>query len=1449
MLPGLLTQARILTRVFLGRFFDADAPGGTERRKAALFYLVALLAVPGALAPLLMQGNAPLDQAGWGWSMIARYRGVDVLRVLARGDKTLYLGFAMLASGLVSALCWNNLMPDRREAFILGVLPVRPAVVVAGRLAALVVYVGAITAAIHLLASFSFGYFLAAGSTVGLMLRGVAAHFLAASSASLFVFFGVASAQGLLLTMAGPRLFARLSPLLQAILAGLVILGFVTLPLIGGSVVDTLAGSGPHVRSWVLDTPPVWFLGLYERILGTSDATLLHLARAATLALAGSALATLVTYPLASRRLLTAALGGASADVRVGRLDGIGRWITAAISRRPEVRAVSQFFLTTLARAGQQRLTLAIAVGAGIAWGLPAWGRVVTGPAPSLPRADLLSLPLTLLLLVLVGFRVAALLPASADAAWIFDGSAPSAVAIRSAMTRVMLAVGVVPVAASSAAIYWRWWGPPAALAHAGFTLAIGALVIEALLWRTTEVPCTRPWRPERVNLRARWPLYLFVLLFFSGGLPLIESLLLVRPVGATITCGSLLALAGLVRGANRRRKPAEEIDTVALLAEALRAPGSILPPRQMPSRTAPRAIPATLAERHLRLFEHFRHVRQTERWYDGVLSSPRALGHDLWLAVRRLRRAPGFALFSVATLALGIGAATAAWSIVYALLWAPPPVRDARHLVSIVTEHGAFSGPDLQDFGQQQTAFASLAVTAPVQLRLVGGSIGEVVPGEAVNGAYFGTFGVAPEAGRAIQPADDRPGAPAVALISDSFWRLRLGADPSVLGRTVRIDGAPFEIVGVAPRAFRGWDFRNIERTPVLWIPLSARPGGDETTNADRGLPQFVVKGRLKPGWTIATASAQVAAIGRRLEAVFPSAQTDSSGPASRLGRRWRLEPIRTSARTPLSVAGAALVGAVALVLLIVCSNLANLSLVRGSSRGHDLAVRRALGAPRGRLVREVLFEGALLSIAGGGAALAVARTLMVELAGTVTVGPTRLAFLEPAFGVVAAATAAAVALGFGVFGLWPAVQITRTPARDALSASQVSTPARRSVHRTLVAWQVAGSVALLLVATACLRGIVAYRGHDSGIDVDRLAIATMSFDQNHRDKSQALITVQRILNFARQQPDIQAAAALHSLPFGIGMGQMWYLTPADQAPPSDGTSRVPVQLVAATPGVFDTLGVRILRGRPFDAHDGAGTASVIVISETYARRVFGTEDVIGRAATLWSAVASGGRRTWRPEPVTVIGIATDTDVAGLGNRNGGVIYAPLVQRYQSSIALVVRASGDPGPALVTLRQTIRRAAPDLAIDHAQTAAAMLTPQPALDALAAGSGLLGVFALGLAMTGLYGVLSLVVSSRTRELGVRSTLGADASQLMRLVFADGLRPVGVGLAAGLGAGVLARLALPALFPAAFPVSIDAIDPFAFALIPPALLVAGCLACYAPARRASRVDPSTALRQL
>ena len=816
-----------------------------------------------------------------------------------------------------------------------------------------------------------------------------------------------------------------------------------------------------------------------------------------------------------------------------------------------------------------------------------------------------------------------------------------------------------------------------------------------------------------------------------------------------------------------------------------------------------------------------------------------------LRLAFVRLISTPLFTIFSVISLAAGVAVTTAVYSVVDTLILSDSGVRDPARAAVVVTsveeraQRGSVSDPDFEDLRRRQTAFRTMTAAAVIQPAVAATGNAEITNVEAVDSAYFGTVGVGAALGRVLLPADDAARS-RVAVLSDEFWRSRLAADPNVIGREIRLNGQAFEVIGVAPARYRGI-FGALFATR-LWIPLSTEAvvlGPKQTALPARERQRLLVIGRLAEDRTIADASAELRVIGADLDREYPARSLGLAPPSQ---RRWSAKSIAgiSIEDTALRRFGMLIVWLVGLVLLVACTNLANLVLARGTARQGELAVRMALGASRGRLIWEQCVESLILAVAGAAASYlmfqAVSAFMTMDFVLPLPTGGSTALSIRPSINAQAVTVAAvALLLSLAVFGLEPAVQLTRQlDIRSALAATATGIRPRVRRQRMVIRWQVAIAAGFFIVATMFIRETINQARHDSGVDVDRLAVAVLQVDTDTWDETRVRRTIDRVMENGRIA-GIEQIAASTGLPFGVPALQVAITIPEDQ----DAFRRDGTYAVAVTPSGFSTLGVSVVRGRRFDDRDGPSGRPVVILSELASRQLFGQSDAVGRTVIVRRPGAAATQ-------AMVVGVARDTDVRSMyRERRSGLVYLPLAQQFARGITITARSTGAGAAAVPALREAIRRADPDLPVATIGSGWSILAgPFVLIQSLGRGALYLGGLTLLLSMVGLFGVQSHVVSHRTREIGVRMSVGATATQIKLMVLKDGYRPVIEGLVLGLWAGLAGRLILRSYLELE---DVTIIDPWMLVLTPIPLIAAAFCACYLPASRAAAVEPSVALR--
>lgn len=794
----------------------------------------------------------------------------------------------------------------------------------------------------------------------------------------------------------------------------------------------------------------------------------------------------------------------------------------------------------------------------------------------------------------------------------------------------------------------------------------------------------------------------------------------------------------------------------------------------------------------------------------------------SLRIAIRALWKTPVVTLASILTLALAIGANTAIFSVVYGVLARPLPFTSPATLVqfsAIGDGNGRrlnFSAPELADWQEQLAGGATIAQFATSQFTMMGRGDAEAIRGAVVSERFFTLLDAPFTVGRPLQPQDDRT--PRVVL-SDALWRRRFGARPDAVGGTVTLDGRPYEIVGVAPVGFR-FPSAAID----VWTPLGFATSVAPPQWKMRGYRAFTMFGRLKPGVTLARVRDDASTTARSLAGRYPR----FSG-----GVAVQVEDLQKQLTAPVRPALLMLFGAAGLVLLVACGNLASLSLVSIANRGHEIAVRSAIGASRVHLLAQFLTESALLSIAGTIAGLVLADRLVALL---LRLGPSnmpRLADVTIDLPVLAF-TIAMTAIVTMICGTLPAAVATR-PAVEALKESRpVSPPRIRRIQRGLVTAEVALAVILLVGGALFARSFAALLRVDTGVRAANLVTFTLNLGASvSANTAEESATVDRLLDAVRAVSGVRTAAMTSSLPPHVSQMHTTVSTPALK---SAGQPDASVEIVAASQGLFEALAVPMIQGRAFDSRDVEAGRRTIVLSEHAARRLFPSADAVGRRL----AIGPSDPRLGDPE---IVGVVADIRYAGLDAAPDGAVYVPYSQRMFRVIYLAAAIDGPAQSAIGSIRRTLAATAPSVAVSDVRTLddlVADATAQPrfrtfSLVALAA-------LALSMAAVGLYGVVAFSVLTRTAEIGVRMALGATRGAIVRMFMRDAGGLVIAGVCLGMaGSLMLTRVVATSLY------GVKPTDPVSLAAAVIVAAVVAFIASVVPASRASRVDPLNALR--
>jgi putative ABC transport system permease protein len=800
-------------------------------------------------------------------------------------------------------------------------------------------------------------------------------------------------------------------------------------------------------------------------------------------------------------------------------------------------------------------------------------------------------------------------------------------------------------------------------------------------------------------------------------------------------------------------------------------------------------------------------------------------LAQDLRYAFRTLAKSPGFTAAAVLTLALGIGANTAVFSVVNAVLLHPLAFPQEDRLVTVWEDLSARGGAAADWTGRsvfqewrRTEAFSGLTVTAGWAAAVTDGDRPEMIPGARVSPSYFTVLGVDPAPGRGFLPDEETPGKDHVVVLSRGLWEQRYGAEPSVVGSTLDLNGTPYRVVGIAPEGFRP----PIESDAQLWSPLDVDPA-----DPDWGNYYLRVIGRLAPGVGVEAAEAQLESVMDRL---------GEEHPADLRGVGVALEPLRTTvagdSRTPLLV----LLGAVLLVLLVACANVANLVLARAFARDRELAVRTALGAGRRRLVAQLVTESLALAAVGGALGLVMGLWGMEVLKAYAPAGTPRLDEVGLDGSVFLFVLAATAITGL-LFGLVPGWLVSRSPVATALheGGRTGSSAGRARLRAGLVVAELALGLALLVGAGLLVRSLVALHAVSPGFEPAGITSGRLLFPSaRFPEASQAAAFVDRAIERLESAPEVASAGAVSVLPLSGSQIDVSYVVEGRVPPPGEEPA---ADYRAATPTYFETLGIPVVRGRSLGPGDDADAPLVAVVSEELARRAFPDEDPVGRRIKV------GGVRDPESPWITVVGVVGGVRDNALNRTPDPEIYLPAAQRPSRVMRLVVRAER-PG---VELAETLRGAV--AALDSSQPVAEVVDLETLVrDSLAPQrfvTGLLAAFAamaLLLAGVGIYGVMSYAVGRRTHEIGVRMALGARPREVLALVLRQGalLVALGLGLGAiaawGVGRGIAGLL-----------YGVEPGDPATFAAVAGLLALCSLAATLLPALRASRTDPVEALR--
>ena len=808
------------------------------------------------------------------------------------------------------------------------------------------------------------------------------------------------------------------------------------------------------------------------------------------------------------------------------------------------------------------------------------------------------------------------------------------------------------------------------------------------------------------------------------------------------------------------------------------------------------------------------------------------SLLQDIRYASRMLLKHPGFTFVAVVALALGIGANTTMFSLLNALLLRPLPVADQERLVTINkvdpdgNVYSSFSHPSTRDF-RMRSKQVEVAANTGEQISLNVGGASTLTFAYIVSGNYFSVLGLTPAAGRFFTAAEDStPGTDPVAVISYDLWQSRFAGARSAVGQTIRINGQNFTVIGVAPEKFKGTE--TILAAPV-WIPMmmaekvSPRRGEFLSNRNHISIAMF---GRLKPGSSVESATAELVTIQKALAAETPADSANG-------GKSMALHPLtgmEVQSRNDVIGIMAILMSISALVLLIACVNVSSMLLARSLGRRREIAIRSAMGAGRGRIIRQLVVESTLLFLLGGGAGVLLAFWTTDLL----------LAFKPPLdFPLGIDLSVDLTVLGFTllvslvcgtIFGLVPALSVSRTELAGMMKES-VGGGNRLRLRNIFVVSQVAVSLLLLVTAGLFLRTLYSAHDIDPGFQPDDLYVVPMQPTLNGYDAAREKALDEQLASRMASRPGVESVAFTSIVPLGLG-AMNTTLTYEGEAATTVPTHESSVSFVS--PNYFRTLGMQLVMGRDFTVSDREGAPQVAIVNQAMAEKFWPGENPIGKHISLESP---------RGPFLEIVGIARNGKYESINEEQKLSLYRPVAQEPQSNLTMLIRMRPESPSPLADARQMIRSIDPNLAVMESMPMREMtsiaLLPQRMAAVI---TGIFGLLGLTLAAVGIYGLVAYSVAQRTREIGIRAALGAERRDLMMMIIRQGFIPIGIGVGIGLAGSIALTRLLESLL-----IGISPSDPVTLLGVSLLLTSIALLACYIPARRATRIDPMNALR--
>jgi putative ABC transport system permease protein len=1318
------------------------------------------------------------------------------------------LTVVLAVTGLLSLIQWQSFFPGRRDYISLAGLHIRPRQIFLARFFTVLLFSMALVVTMNLLPSLLAPIEFAGGPTS--YWAGVGALGAASALGCFFVLFALVALQGVLWNILPGRWFTRVSVYLQGLLVAVLFFA----ALYSWNIRDWDARTMARLPEFAAWAPSVWFLGLQEHLLGNPDPFFSAMASRAWLALGVAAAAMLLSY-LVSYRRYRQLLVEAPVHIEVPRKR---QWsLLRLLAPRPQQEAVMEFMSKTLARSRVNRTIWLAYIGAAAALMLNSSlisGAYLSRSGKGLDSAMqfvVLYWPLGISVVLIAGMRHVMRLPADLSANWIFRlTETQGRKQWMQAVERFILCYTVLPVYVLNfpAAVRLTGWG--FALRMTVLQLFFSLALVDILFYGWQQLPFACSYVPGKRPMIA-------IVASFMGALCMLVPGFSVF-IGASSQFPPLFFvfapfLGGIWLWARKRRRDGwgqdpllyeelpEGVPDLGITEMAWDRPAerTLQPPQVGPAVDMPSFGPA-------------REIHPSP----GLSVWLATFGQDIRFAARQLRRSPGFTAIAALTIALGIGATTSIYSMIDSVMGQPSPLPHLENLVTIlqaVPGQPFFWAPaapaDIESIRRDDTYLESIASWHQTMVNFVDAG-GEALHQEAVRVTpnFLNVAGVQPALGRSFLTIEDQPGQEREAMLSDGLWRAHFGGDPTLVGRTIRLDGANYTVIGIMPPGFYF-----PRPSGQIWIPLVLTP--EERTSRAVGLVDSAA--RLSPGHTLRQFTAELNGIAARLEQQYPETN------AHRHFLAFSAPQYFGGSTSLLQVYEALLFGAAFFVLLIACLNVANLQFARATGRWRELAMRTALGARRSRLVRQLVTESTALAFVGAGLGLVAAKCGLAMIQAYI---PPELVHYAPGLGDIGLHRRALVftlvcAMASGILaGLAPAWRSSR-----ANLVVGPPGPGRHRFRSLLVAAQVALATVMLVGAGLMVRGFQMLVHNTTSVDPSHLLTLQITLTGD----VDAAAFYRQVLDRMAVLPGVQSAFAITALPYSRHGGASRIEIEGQPVEPGKQPS---ASVQSVTPAAFRELRIPLRAGRLPDERDAASAPPVAVVSEAMARRWWPGGSPIGRRVRV-------GTGPW----VQIVGVVGDVEHSVVDRSLAPTVYVPFAQSPEHQMDVAVRTSSDPSVIAPAVRAVVRAVDREAPISNLNTMTELIRQEAFVFAyMAALMGVFGLLALVLSSVGVYGVMAYVVVGQTHEIGIRMALGAERGAVLAMLFRRGMRTALLGLAIGLlPAYALARLLRAVLL------GVNPLSPATFIGIPMVLALAAAVAIYIPARRALNIDPMEALR--